>query len=79
MKNQYVFWYDEDLGCYHIRVYCDGWLVEKVNLNANEGNNYINRPQKRGYEVAFLPEDIEAARIEYEYMLEHRLAKKEIR
>ena len=77
MKLQYIFWYDEDLDYYTINIYHDGELIKHHEyLDTNDGHNLINRLKKQGYTPAFLDENIETARMEYEYMLEHRLAKR---
>ena len=76
---QFIFWYDEDLDPtrFTINIYHDGELVEHhEHLNVNEGTNLINRLKKQGYEKAFLPEDVESVKQEYEYMLAHMLVSK---
>ena len=80
MKLQFIYWYDEDLDHFTINTYYDGELAEHHEyLDTNEGLNLINKLQKQGYEVAFLPEDVESAKQEYEYMLAHVLMTKEIK
>ena len=76
---QFILSYDNDLNPerYTIDVYRAGELAEHYeHLGPNEGMNLINRLKKQGYEEAFLPEDVETARQEYEYMLAHMLVLK---
>ena len=74
---QYKYWYDKERDLFTLNTYHDGELVEHYeHLEFIPGINLINRLKKQGYEEAFLPEDVESARQEYEYMLAHMLVLK---
>ena len=78
MKLQYIYRYDEDTNRYTIDLYHDGEFIRNsVWFSDYEVNQYLNKLKKYGYTPAFIDEDIESARLEYEYMLEHRLVRKE--
>ena len=76
MKLQYVWWSDGD--CYTINTYHDGKLIKHYeNIHFIEGNCLLTDLRNQGYELAFLPEDVESAKQNYEYMFEHILIIKE--
>lgn len=78
MKLQYIYRHDEDTNRHTIDLYHDGEFIRGCGLlDTNEANNLLNKLKKEGYTPAFIDEDIESARMEYEYMLEHKLMKKE--
>lgn len=75
MKLQYVWWSDGDR--YTINTYHDGKLINHYeNIHYIEGSCSMTELRKQGYELAFLPEDVESAREEYEYMLARVLVSK---
>ena len=76
MKLQYVWWSDGDH--YTINTYHDGKLINHYeNIHFIEGSCLLTDLRNQGYEVAFLPEDVESAKQEYEYMLAHVLMTRE--
>lgn len=78
MKLQYIYRYNEDTNRHTIDLYHDGEFIRNSGwFDDNEASKYLNKLKKYGYTPAFIDEDIESARMEYEYMLEHRLMKKE--
>ena len=77
MKKQYIA-YDSGIGDFQktMVLFEDGVMVKKFTYGQNMHLCVLNQYEKLGYELGFLPQDVEEKKKEYKYMKAREIVRK---